>query len=200
MEIWKDIIWYEWLYQVSNIWNVKSLQKTNIGRWWCLRIYKEKIMKLSKDTKGYTFVRLANNKKTKNMKIHRLVAQAFIPNPEKKPDVNHINWITTDNRLENLEWVTKSENQLHSIRVLWNKTLFQTNHPHKWKFWKNNHLSKKVNQYDLQGNFIKTWDCMRDVRRELWINVGHLSSVCKWNRKTTGWYKWEFVKNDLIIN
>ena len=187
MEEWKDIPWYEWLYQVSNLWNVKSLYK-----------YKKQL-KWSLDGWWYVKVKLTTNWFSKTYSSHRLVAQAFIPNVENKPQVNHINWIKTDNRLENLEWCTPSENLKHS----WANWLHKITEKHtslisnftKWKFWKLHHRSKKVNQYDLLWNFIKTWDSTMDIQRELWLNNWHISSCCKSQRKTTWWYIWKYFIN-----
>jgi len=179
-EIWKDITWYEWLYQVSNLWNVKSL-----------KFWKEKILKWN-NLKWYKGVRLSNIK-INSFQIHRLVLLAFIPNPENKLEVNHINWIKDDNRLENLEWVTRSQNQLHKYRVLWYKNHLQINHPYKWKFWINHHSSKKINQYDLDWNFIKTWGWLRDIQRELLIDKWNILRCCKWERNKAWWYKWKYL-------
>jgi len=185
MEIWKDIIWYEWLYQVSNLGNVKSL---NYYR----KKWVNRILIWGLNNKWYLSLNLYKNKKRQHWAIARLVAQAFIPNLENKPQVNHINWIRDDNRVENLEWVTNSENIIHSFRFLWKKNNFQINHPkiHQWKFWKDNHLSKKVNQYDLNWNFIKEYGWVREAER---LNkICNISLCCNWKLKTAWGFIWKF--------
>lgn len=99
-EIWTDIKGYEGLYQISNKGNIKSFISSKI------------LSPLFAN--GYLQVRLYKNSKSIRQKIHRLVAAAFIPNPANKPQVNHKNGIKTDNRVENLEWVTASENTRHA--------------------------------------------------------------------------------------
>lgn len=98
-EVWKDIEGYEGLYQVSNMGNVKSV---GYG--------KERVLKFGKNNDGYLRVVLYKEGKGKTHKVHRLVAQAFIPNPENKEQIDHLNTIRTDNRVENLRWVTPKEN------------------------------------------------------------------------------------------
>lgn len=104
-EIWKDVIEYEGLYQVSNLGRVKSLNYNHSG--------KERIMKQARDGDGYYCVLLYKSGKRKRFSVHRLVAQAFIGPIPKGLVVNHINECQTDNRLENLEICTIRENSIH---------------------------------------------------------------------------------------
>lgn len=119
-EIWKSIEGYEGLYEVSNFGRIKSLPRYVIlgnGKM-CERLIDEKILEQKTTTKfGYKKVSLNKNKKQKTFVIHRLVASAFIPNPENKPQVNHKDGVKTNNNLENLEWVTASENQIHALKL-----------------------------------------------------------------------------------
>ena len=101
-EVWKPIKDYEGLYEISNLGRVRNLNYKGSG--------KGKILKNTKDSKGYLIVGLTKNGKRKLFKIHRLVAEAFIPNPEDKPFIDHINTIRDDNRIENLRWCTQKEN------------------------------------------------------------------------------------------
>ena len=110
MEEWRDVAGFEGLYEVSNLGNVRSVHKPD-GR-------RGRLLKPNRLRQGYLQVTLYLDGKPHWRKVHRLVGFAFIDNPFGKPDINHKNGIKHDNRAENLEWVTKSENGLHAFRVL----------------------------------------------------------------------------------
>lgn len=112
-EIWKDINGFEGCYQVSNTGKVRSLDrevKCNKGT----TIAVGRILNQYVHHRGYFKVRLMKSNKGKNFSVHRLVCDAFIPNPENKPHVNHINGVKSDNIISNLEWCTHSENMQHA--------------------------------------------------------------------------------------
>lgn len=116
MEIWKDVLGYENLYKVSNLGNVKSLKRIVKRSLKGDLLINEKILKPgNKD--GYMQVSLCNNGVKKNYKIHRLVAQAFIENKNNKPIINHIDGKRHNNKVENLEWCTQSENIVHAYKI-----------------------------------------------------------------------------------
>lgn len=115
-EIWKDIPNYEGIYQVSNLGKFKSYERiVFFGKTKTKR--KSKILNLREGIQGYLYTVFSVDKKRKTIKPHRIVAEVFIPNPENKPCVNHINGIKTDNKLENLEWVTYKENIDHAVKI-----------------------------------------------------------------------------------
>lgn len=127
IEIYKDIAGYEGYYQVSNFGNVKSLDRTLKNKWGNY-IRRGKVMAANKANR-YLTVNLFINWKFKHCKIHRLVAAAFIPNPDNKPEVNHVNGDRYDNRIENLEWVTTSENEFHAYKIGIKKPLVGEKNP-----------------------------------------------------------------------
>lgn len=105
-ELWRDVPNYEGLYMVSSIGRVKSIRRKNsVGRY-----IKEKIFSARENNHGYPSVSIMKNGKSKNVRVHRLVAEAFIPNPDNLPEVNHIDENKSNNRVENLEWVTQQQN------------------------------------------------------------------------------------------
>lgn len=115
MEIWKEIVGYEGLYEISNLGRVKSLARKTGRRSFNEVIRKPKLWSMHNGKWTYHLIILCKARKKSTKKIHRLVAEAFIPNPENKPEVHHIDFDTTNNRVENLKWTTHHENSLHSV-------------------------------------------------------------------------------------
>jgi hypothetical protein len=172
-EIWKDIKGYEGLYQVSNLGNVKSL-KTN---------------KILKKIQGqYYNVGLYNNRIKKHIKIHRLVAETFLSNPNNYDCINHKDENKYNNNVNNLEWCTRKYNNNYGTRLnKISKSLIN-----------NPKICKKVNQYDKNHNFIKQWESTMEIERKLGIKNTHISDCClkKEHYKTAGGYIWEYEEGE----
>lgn len=175
MELWKDIKGYEGRYQVSNMGNVRSL-KTNI------------ILSPINRQHGYKGVMLYGNgghkRGFKTFSVHRLVAEAFVPNPLGKEEVNHINEDKTDNRAVNLEWMTHKENASHATRGE-RIGKANTNNPKR---------SVPVAQYTLDGEFVAEYPSIQEAHRKTGINTGSIWSVCEGKTRKSGGYKWTYSK------
>ena len=181
MEIWKDVGGYEWLYEVSNLWRVKSL---NYMRTWTSRL-------LAQATNHwYSVVWFYKENKQKNFRVHRLVAIAFKHNPLNKLEVNHLDWNKLNNNDWNLEWSTPSENTQHAHDTWLAVSCFKKNNPAKWMFWKKHHSSKIVYQYSKEWEFIKKWFSLADIKRD--TRILNVSACCRWKIKTAWWFKWKY--------
>lgn len=183
MEIWKNIEGYENLYQISTHGNVKSL-----------KFGKERILKPVKDNKNYLQVCLSKQGKQKTHRIHRLVAEAFIPNHNNYEQINHIDEQKTNNASSNLEWCTAAYNINYGTH---NQRMAEscTNNPKK---------SKQV----LCVETNKIYPSVNEVHRQTGFSKGNISSACNGKRKTCGSFHWRYVSlkkrveislNSLII-
>lgn len=188
-EIWKDLLGYENIYKISNIGRVKRLSYTRIrihrnGKK-CIDKFEDMFIKPVVSVRGYFVLGLYKNGKTKTVYLHRLIAIHFIPNPENKPQVNHINGIKTDNRVENLEWCTNKENVIHSYSVLKNEAGM------KGKF--NIARSKRVQQFDLSGILITEFLSAKEASRLLNINHESICCCARGKTKTSSGYIWKYI-------
>lgn len=177
MEIWRDIEGYEGKYQVSNEGRVKALALEGMG---IGRSQKEHILRQA-DLRGYKRVGLSKDGVVKWYSVHRLVAKAFIPNPNNYPVTDHINTIRDDNRVENLRWVTQKENNRNEITVS----------KHIGLLVNREDQSKKVYQYDLDGNLVCVFPSISEAGRNGY-STQHISKCCNGVRKTHGGFLWSF--------
>lgn len=166
-ELWKDIKDFEGLYQISNLGNIKSLPKKRNLKNGHSYIQKEQILKPFKNNKGYLQIALVKNGKHYKRQVHNLVATTFIENP-------------SNNCVDNLEWCSHIYNSNYGNR---NKKISKA-------------LEKKINQYDLDGNFIKTWNSQLEIQKKLKIPQANISAVVGGMYKQTHGYRWEVVNED----
>ena len=177
-EIRKPVVGYEWLYEISDQWKIKRLERMLYYVDWRSCVLKEYISKWTLWTDWYISLYLTQNWCWKNIRAHVLIAQAFIPNPENKLEVNHKDLNRSNNAIDNLEWTTHKEN----MQDAWNKRKRKT--PNNiWKIWKLCKVSKKLYQLSLAWDFIKEWDSTMDIQRELWFKNPNISACCLWRKK-----------------
>ena len=174
-EIWKDIKGYEGSYQVSNLGSVKSLNRFDSAG----HKLKGKILKACINFDGYHQVILCNGR-IKTFTSHRLIASAFIPNPENKPEVNHKKGIKLDNRASELEWCTRSENMQHAYDI-----------GLKYKE-KKCCINKAILQYDKNEIFIAEYISQLEAKRKTGISNKNISLACNGYKKTAGGFIWKF--------
>lgn len=184
---WKDIEGFEGLYQVSNLGNIKSLERTVIRKNGRPYFAKEKECRCHPDGSGYLMAFLSKDGKLSRFKVHRLVASAFIPNLGNKPQVNHKDGNKKNNSVENLEWVTNSENIAHAYR----NGLKHCN----IKKIREKAMKKAILKCDLNGNELERFESIKEASRKTKINSGNISSVAIKRKgfKTAGGYVWRFA-------
>ena len=182
-EIWKDIKGYEGLYQVSNLGRVRSLDRY-VGNY----LFKGKIMKENLNSRGYLRLHLSMNNKQKEHKIHKLVAEAFIDNPDKLTEVNHINGIKTDNKVSNLEWCTHKENMLHAFYNLKHQAIVSKNTRRK----NSENRQKKVANYAIKIEKIEVYDSIEQAAENNNICRSSIGKCCQGKQKQAGGFVWKW--------
>lgn len=181
-EIWKPINGYDGMYEISNLGNVKSLaraytrvyKKQNKINEVCM---KEKLLTPFIGKRGYVTVDLSKDKQRTHKYIHQLIAVAFIPNPNNYTVINHKDGRKLNNSIDNLEWCTDKMNKQHASDMGLLKM-------------------KPVNQYSLDGEFIKRWKSCADIHKVMGFVFQNISKCCYGERQTAHGYKWKFAENE----
>ena len=170
METWKQINGYEGLYDISNQGRVKSLNYKRTGM--------EKILKPRKVAGGYLQVTLCKDGEVKELLVHRLVAEAFIPNPNNLDTVNHKDEVKTNNVASNLEWMSMKDNLNYGTR---NKRAAEAK-------------SKSVQMFDKStGELLVTFPSTMEAERVTGIHQGNICRCCNGERKSSGGYAWRYL-------
>lgn len=202
-EVWKDIEGYEGIYQVSNLGRIRSLDRMIHGAYGRTRFSKGKIIKCHITRNGYINVIL----RKRNFLVHRIVAKTFLPNPENKTVVDHIDTVKSNNNVDNLRWVTTSENISNPITK--NRMDKARKRGEKSSLWhwptkkgsflitrskgKAHYKSKAVLQYDLHNNLIAEYDTVTEAAIQFGSFIAtNISYCCKGKRKTAFGYKWKY--------
>lgn len=201
---------YEGLYEVSNLGNVRNSRKN-------------KLLKKSNNYAGYSVVTLFSNEYRKQFRVGRLVASSFIPNPNNKPFIDHINTIKSDDNIENLRWCTQYENMSNPItrKHISDAVKGELNHNYgiiyndeykkrmserlkgrkvsedtKRKMREKHPRKRRIKQYDFNGTLIGEWESMLAVKRATGISNSKICWCCKGYIKTAGGYIWRYADAD----
>lgn len=208
-EIWKPVVGFEGLYEVSDHGRVRSFTRTIVRSDGKIQTFKGVILSGTMHNRGYRDVVLTKDGISTRYLIHRLVASAFIPNPDNKPELDHINTIRTDNRVENLRWVTRKENCANNItrkRIsdranssVVKAKMLATKAKNDSRF-----APKRVYQFTIDGEFVAEYSSCHEAERETGISFASISTVARHgkhprNEKSAGGYLWSYNKNNPPI-
>lgn len=182
-EEWRDIKGYEGYYQVSNCGRVRSLPRIVIGKDGRFFHVKGGIQSKNNNGHGYDTVYLRKDSQAKRFYVHRLVAEAFLPNPHNLEEVNHKNEIRNDNRLENLEWISVRDNRLYGERMR------RIREPQ----------SIPVKQYDAEGNYIQSFCSIKEASRQTGISDTSIGNCVNGYLMTAGGFIWTTSKNHEVV-
>lgn len=175
-EVWKAIPGYEGLYEASTLGRIRSVDKIATGRWGH-NTRRGQLISQHHNGNGYLQVRFSVDGVKAAPMVHRLVALAFIPNPENKPQINHIDGNKANNRVDNLEWCTASENALHRGEVL-----------HKW-------VGRKKRPVLCTDTGV-VYESSHDAAKALGLRPGCIFQVCQGRYSRTGGLHFKFIENE----
>lgn len=200
-EIWKEVKGYEGLYQVSSLGRVKSVARLVRGRGLGMKPIVERILKPCVVPSGHLQVVLCRDgKEHKHKSIHRLVAEAFIPNPENKPCIDHIDTNPKNNNVDNLRWVTIKENCNNEITR--RKNSIAKKGERNCNFGKRNeqvHNARKVLCFTMDGLFVAEYPSLNEASRRTGIRSSNIGIVCSGRRKCAGGYIWKYKKEYNLL-
>lgn len=180
---WKDIIGYENEYQINQFGEIRTLKDSP-------KLKKYNVLKPQINKKnGYVYQMLYKNGKEKLLRVHRLVAMAFLPNPNNLPQVNHKDGNKQNNSVDNLEWCEQSYNMKHAYK---NGLQIPSENQRKAIINTNKLKQKKVCQIK-DGEIINTFSGISEASRQTKISISCISRCCNLKRKSTNGYEWRFL-------
>ncbi len=180
-EIWKNVVWYEGLYKVSNLWRVINIKTKFIFK----NIYHKR--------NWYYYVWLTKNSKQRSHRVHRIIATAFIQNNFDKPCINHIDWNKWNNTIENLEWCTHSENNFH-FNKMWNFIFSKKRKEHLDKIREK--TLKPVLQYSKENELIWKYISIAEASKKTCIGGRNIQNNASWASKSAWWFIWKYYKDN----
>lgn len=177
---WKDVVGYEGIYKVSSNGDIYSI------------ISKKNLRKVKSST-GYFHVQLYSNRKPKTINVHTIVADAFLPEKQGCPEINHKDGNKANNSVENLERVSKSENAKHAIR-----TGLRKPSPMIGRIGEENPNSKEILQYNINGQYLRSWNGIAEAARFVGCSASSISACLTGRKKTATHYIWRYKTSSIF--